>query len=46
MRQKAEAIKEDKEREMLMLTVDFRQLELEFQKMKTEHKKELEKVRN
>lgn len=43
-RQKAEVVSQEKERQMSMLSVDYRQIQQRLQKLEGEHRQELEKV--
>ncbi|CAG0881848.1 unnamed protein product [Darwinula stevensoni] len=45
LRQKAEHFNQEKERQMSMLSVDYRQLQQQLQKVEGEHRQEVEKVR-
>lgn len=43
-RQKAEVVSQEKERQMSMLSVDYRQIQQRLQKLEGEHRQEVEKV--
>lgn len=45
-RQKAEVASQEKERQMSMLSVDYRQIQQRLQKLEGEHRQEAEKVNN
>lgn len=45
-RQKADFLTQEKERQISMLSVDYRQIQQRLQKLEGEHRQEVEKVRN